>query len=74
MQFLGTVLKEKENRSLETLIRPKELYDIRSKIDHEGYKMKVSREESQAIFVLVKNVVDELWRFSRPKTVPTKSQ
>ena len=61
VQILGTALKEKENRRLETLIKPKPLYDIRSKIVHAGYKMRFSQEEAQAIYVLVKNVLDGLW-------------
>lgn len=60
-QSLGEVLQAKENRSLKTLIKPKPLYDIRSEIDHAGYKMKISQEQAQAIFVLVKNLVDDLW-------------
>lgn len=61
VQILGTVLKEKENRRLKALISPNELYDVRSKIVHAGYKRKFSHEEAQAIFVLVKNIVDDLW-------------
>ena len=57
---LGNALKEKENRALEALIKPKQLYDIRSKIDHAGFKMKVTQEQAQAIFVLVKNIIDDL--------------
>lgn len=59
---LGQALKDKENRRLKLLIKPKPLYDIRSEIDHSGYKMKISQEEAQAIFVLVKNIVDNLWQ------------
>jgi len=60
VQSLGEALQAKESRSLRTLIRPKPLYDIRSEIDHAGYKMKISQEQAQAIFVLVKNLVDDL--------------
>lgn len=61
VQSLGEALQAKENRSLRTLIKPKPLYDIRNEIDHAGYKMKISQEQAQAIFVLVKNLVDDLW-------------
>jgi hypothetical protein len=60
VQSLGEALQAKESRNLRTLIRPKPLYDIRSEIDHAGYKMKISQEQAQAIFVLVKNLVDDL--------------
>jgi hypothetical protein len=61
VESLGKALRAKENRSLRTLIKPKPLYDIRSQIDHAGYKMKINREQAQAIFVLVKNLIDDLW-------------
>jgi len=60
VQSLGEALQARENRSLRALIKPKPLYEIRNEIDHAGYKMKINHEQAQAIFVLVKNLVDDL--------------
>jgi hypothetical protein len=60
VQSLGEALQAKENRSVRTLIKPRPLYEIRNEIDHAGYKMKISQEQAQAIFVLVKDIVDDL--------------
>lgn len=60
VQSLGEALQAKENRSVRTLVKPRPLYDIRNEIDHAGYQMKISQEQAQAIFVLVKDLVDDL--------------
>ncbi len=51
VKTLGDALKQKEDRKLKSLIRPNELYDVRSKIVHAGYKENFSHDEAQAIFV-----------------------
>lgn len=61
-QALGDALKEKENRILDALFEPKELWRIRSRIDHWGYRLKFDRDKARAIFVMTKEIVDEIWR------------
>lgn len=60
---LGDVLKEKEGRKLEALFEPKELWRIRNRIDHWGYKLRFDKDKARAIFVMAKEIIDEIWRY-----------
>ena len=61
-EALGNALKEMEDRTLDALFEPKELWRIRSKMDHWGYKLKFDKDKAHAIFVMTKDIIDELWR------------
>jgi len=63
-EALGNALKEKEARTLDALFEPKELWRIRSKMDHWGYKMKIDKNKVHAIFVMTKDIIDDIWRFT----------
>jgi len=61
-QALGNALKEKENRRLEALFEPRELWRIRNKMDHEGHRLRFNRAQTDAIFVMTKEIIDQIWR------------
>jgi len=61
-EALGNALKEKEGRKLEALFEPKELWRIRSKMDHWGYKQKFDEKQAYAIFIMTKEIIDQIWR------------
>ena len=61
-EALGNALKEKEARTLDALFEPKELWRIRSKMDHWGYKMKIDKDKAHAIFVMTKDIINDIWR------------
>lgn len=60
-EALGRALKEKEDRRLDALFEPKELWRIRSNMDHWGYKRKFDETKARAIFIMTKEIIDKIW-------------
>jgi hypothetical protein len=60
-EALGNALRDKESRRLEALFEPKEIWRIRSKMDHWGYKQKFDDKQAYAIFIMTKEIIDQIW-------------